>query len=474
MSHTFRFALRLRASQASPSRARHLVTLALLGATSWFAPAELLTPLRAGDDTPPPQEQTTEILRARGAWEKDSGEVLAAFQPVVSEASDSTVEVTDGQRRLALGTIVSADGQILTKASLLQGQPSITLSSGQNIAATVLGIDLQEDLALLKIEAGDLQPVTWFPEGTPELGAWVVSTDTGRKVRTIGVVSVAPRAIPRERGALGIRMDSQADGVVVAAYSGESTPAEKAGVKVGDKITEVNEEPVVSIEELQAAIARFGPGDAVILTVERDGAVQAIQVILDNLRLIDPNIRQREEQETLGANLSIVRTGFTSALQHDSALKPTDCGGPLLDLQGRAIGINIARAGRVASYALPPTLVEGRLVALRSGELSPEKVFQERIARLGNALSRLAKQIDEEYAPRLQQVDGELQTIEAERSDASVELEEAQRNLDELNKRVEALSADRRDLDARLKALEEKRTDYERQIQALRSGIQVR
>ena len=45
------------------------------------------------------------------------------------------------------------------------------------------------------------------------------------------------------------------------------------------------------------------------------------------------------------------------AIQHDSVLNPGDCGGPLVDLEGKAIGLNIARAGRVESYALPAGIV---------------------------------------------------------------------------------------------------------------------
>jgi len=38
-------------------------------------------------------------------------------------------------------------------------------------------------------------------------------------------------------------------------------------------------------------------------------------------------------------------------------LEPDECGGALVDLNGKAVGINIARAGRVSTYALPSSLV---------------------------------------------------------------------------------------------------------------------
>jgi serine protease Do len=61
--------------------------------------------------------------------------------------------------------------------------------------------------------------------------------------------------------------------------------------------------------------------------------------------------------DSLGGPLSRRRAGFPSVLQHDSVLRPRDCGGPIVDLDGNVVGVNIARASRVASYALPVSVV---------------------------------------------------------------------------------------------------------------------
>ena len=42
------------------------------------------------------------------------------------------------------------------------------------------------------------------------------------------------------------------------------------------------------------------------------------------------------------------------------------CGGPLVNLDGKAVGLNIARADRVATYALPARLVKQSLDSLKS------------------------------------------------------------------------------------------------------------
>ena len=47
-------------------------------------------------------------------------------------------------------------------------------------------------------------------------------------------------------------------------------------------------------------------------------------------------------------------------------IQAAQCGGPLVDLDGRAVGLNIARADRTATYAIPA----GKLKSLL-GEMLP-------------------------------------------------------------------------------------------------------
>ena len=76
-------------------------------------------------------------------------------------------------------------------------------------------------------------------------------------------------------------------------------------------------------------------------------------------------------QERMGSELSNRRGGFPFILQHDTIIKPADCGGPLVDLDGKVVGINIARAGRSESYAIPSDEVQKLLLPLMSGALPP-------------------------------------------------------------------------------------------------------
>ena len=75
----------------------------------------------------------------------------------------------------------------------------------------------------------------------------------------------------------------------------------------------------------------------------------------------------------MGGALSLRNANFPAVLQHDTVLTPAMVGGPLVTLDGTAVGINIARAGRVESYALPADVVTALLPDLKSGKLAPKR-----------------------------------------------------------------------------------------------------
>jgi serine protease Do len=84
-------------------------------------------------------------------------------------------------------------------------------------------------------------------------------------------------------------------------------------------------------------------------------------------------------QNHMGGKLSLRRTGFPVVLQHDTVLAPEDCGGPLVDLDGAAVGLNIARAGRTESYALPADVVIAAVKTLRSAAVNGPHLANESV-----------------------------------------------------------------------------------------------
>ena len=94
--------------------------------------------------------------------------------------------------------------------------------------------------------------------------------------------------------------------------------------------------------------------------IEREGDTKTIDVVLTPRFLEeggDVMLDRYRETENLGKYASSHNSGFPEALQHDTDLFPHQCGGPLFDISGKAIGLNIARAARITSYALPASAV---------------------------------------------------------------------------------------------------------------------
>jgi serine protease Do len=222
------------------------------------------------------------------------------------------------------------------------------------------------DLAMLKVEAKNLPVIRWS-ESVPPLGSWLATPGMGNLPVAVGVVSAGARFIERRLPAMGIILDEGQDGPKIHEVVPESGAA-KAGLQVNDMVTHLNGQRVATRDDLIRRVREFRPGEKVQLKFLRGGKEQTADVVLGEMAQLV--LGQRDHfQNTLGGPLSERRGGFPLALQHDTMLKPNQCGGPLVDLDGRAVGINIARASRVASYALPAASIKPLLDELKSGKL---------------------------------------------------------------------------------------------------------
>jgi serine protease Do len=76
-----------------------------------------------------------------------------------------------------------------------------------------------------------------------------------------------------------------------------------------------------------------------------------------------PSQQQEDDAEFAAWNrssggVSTRKSNLPDVITHDGCISPKHCGGPVLDLQGRVVGMNIARADRTATYALPSEVVQ--------------------------------------------------------------------------------------------------------------------
>jgi serine protease Do len=101
--------------------------------------------------------------------------------------------------------VVTSPGRVLTNAHNLRGRDvTVSFADGRREQGAVAGTDPDLDLALVRVDTGDVEPVEWVPGAvTAEIGAPVVALANrgGRGLRaTLGFVSSAGRDIRGPRG----------------------------------------------------------------------------------------------------------------------------------------------------------------------------------------------------------------------------------------------------------------------------------
>lgn len=290
------------------------------------------------------------------AYDTDGKEVLKAFAPVVAEARHSVVQLYNDGKKRTLGTVVTADGLVLTKASEVRDAETLTakLADGRKVAVQLLTEDRLNDLALLQLEADNLTPVEFAVGVLPRLGQWVVVPGLKEVPEAVGVMSALPRRVNGVR--LGIALgDRMSDGRPMIGLTMEGMGAHAAGLQRGDVLLSIAGHEVTSSQDVIDSIQNVIAGDVIEVVVEREGTPIAFQVEM-RLPEFDENSRA-DRMNRMGNAVSKRRDGFASVFQHDATLTPGECGGPLLDLDGRCVGINIARAGRIEAYTLPADVV---------------------------------------------------------------------------------------------------------------------
>ena len=255
------------------------------------------------------------------------------------------------------GVIISPDGYIVTNNHVVgdADEIEVTLNDNRTFTASVVGKDPNTDIALIKIKADNLPTIPFNILNTEMRIESFIQTDAavnpgnsgGALVNTRGELvgintAIASRtgsftgysfAVPssivskvvtdiREYGAvqravLGVAIQdisnelAKAEGLktMQGAYVAnitEGSSAEKAGVKRGDIIVNVNGNKVNSSSELQEQIGRYRPGDEIFIEVLRDNKTQRLQVKLQNRQGNTEIISTEAVADILGATFQEV------------------------------------------------------------------------------------------------------------------------------------------------------------------------
>ena len=297
--------------------------------------------LRAQDDIP------LLLPEERQAVDAQADEFNEAIKPAIATAAKSTVRVWSGSRRLAYGTVVGDGRKILTKWSeVARARVDLRVDAGDESRAVKLaGVYQDEDLVLLEIEGKPLTPVSWSFEA-PKLGGFLAAPQPDGRLAAFGVVSVLSRNLrDTDLAYLGVIGEPgfTGQGVKIKEVDAKSG-AHAAGLKPGNVILKVGERPISGLLELKNALTGVAPGAKVSLLVEANGGENKIEVTVGNRPQLPQYANGRLEQmERMGGPVSQVRDSFTQVIQTDMRPKPNQVGGPVVDLQGRVLGITMAR-----------------------------------------------------------------------------------------------------------------------------------
>lgn len=295
--------------------------------------------------------------------------VLARFEPAVSSAGNNTVEIICRGKVVALGTVIREDGYIVTKASELVGPTRVRIGENEVMARVVNG-NGPNDLALLKVNADNLSAVQWASD-SPALGSLLVVPGADQRPLAMAVVSVDARLIPQGinnvrvappaspyLGIGGLEADQDAGGVRVGSVSPDAAAA-NAGLQDGDIITQLNGQDTASAADIVRVVQEAKVGDRIKLTIQRGEETLELEATLGE-RPAAPEPKQQDHRKSAAqtysaraGKLSERRTDFPMAIAHDAVIWAPQIGGPVLNPEGQAIGINIARYGRTTTYAIP-------------------------------------------------------------------------------------------------------------------------
>lgn len=306
--------------------------------------------------------------QSRPDLQRNSEDVKQAVAELTRPVAESVVEIRMGERTVAFGTVVARNGLVVTKASEINGDGPLScwLWDQRQLAPQIVATDEELDLALLRIPAESLSPVDLSNERMPTAGNILVAVGSAGQPIGLGIAEVDPRKFdlrqpkPNDQAYLGVNcsVDPSIGGLVIEQVTPDSA-ARRAGLRRGDVIVSIDDRPLNLVDQLVGEVRQHQVGEQVRLDVRRGDKQMKIEATLGRRQLHEPY------DQWGGGPYSTRRFGFDSVIVHDATIGLHQCGGPLLDTDGNVVGVNIARALRVASYALPARVVRAFVEAHR-------------------------------------------------------------------------------------------------------------
>ena len=292
-------------------------------------------------------------LRLNGA------RVQQAFGQTQGIAQKATVKLLRNEKVIAHGTVIDPRGFVLSKASACIGARYLLTNSGIRLPVKARKRDEACDLVLLEvIGSGHEWPTLhWSDKNDSTHARWAISASTELNEIRLGLFGGKARPIGREGGVMGVVLsdDNQSEkGILVLEVIPQSA-ADRAGLKINDRILKIDHRSVRSKQQVNHLMQKKDPGDLVLLHINRVDEAIELRVTLGH-RSVTFDLFNRNL--LMSGPTSKRKDNFPLVLQHDIPLYRNNMGGPVFNLEGECVGINIARVDRVTNFALPRAVLE--------------------------------------------------------------------------------------------------------------------
>ena len=341
--------------------------------------------------------QVAEVRQVKvdGKQQLTMPEVYAAnVNSVVSINVSTTTNVfgrTTESAASGSGFFITKDGYILTNYHVIEGASTVKVTAydGTTYDAAVIGGDEDYDIAVIKVEGTNFQPVVIGKSGSVQIGETVAAVGNPLGELTFsmsqGIVSCVNRAInvdgkpfnmiqvdcsinPGNSGGPLFNSYGEVIGIVSAKYSSysnttvegigfaipiddvlamvkdimtngyvtnkayigitpqtmnaqiaqqfrydvtqgvfvcsveEGSAAEKAGLRMGDVITKIDDKTITSYEDLVAAKKSYSAGDTATFTIYREGQTQTVELTFDAAPQTQETAQDSSQQQQQGGS----------------------------------------------------------------------------------------------------------------------------------------------------------------------------
>lgn len=292
----------------------------------------------------------------REVTESQAEAIFKTLRAVNFEAEKVAYPIYSGREQVAYGVSIG-NGRLLTKASEVTRRIRLftVIEAEKSVFCRVIGVYPEQDLAVLEVRGLTAPAAKWANGGNLDEGAFLVAISEGGAPHALGVLSVKERSLKStDQGFLGIQMDAteSGEGVVVKEVVPKSAASE-VGIRPGDIIVSIAGQSITGFFELSTRLRRMRSGEKPVIVLKRGEEQVKVTPTLKGRTDEQGTSARLQRMDRMSGSQSRVRGEFANVMQSDMELEAQDAGMPVVDLEGRIVGMVIARAGRISTLILP-------------------------------------------------------------------------------------------------------------------------